>query len=93
MKVDLSLQQAVQIAVLDAGSDTITGRVVSSAGHYITLLCDGMVPADAIVRVTWPNCLILGEVFGFLENKQTVVVHIRHAVVLADIDEIRSRWV
>lgn len=93
MKIDANPHQEVEISVLDANSEPLTGRVVSLAGHYITILCNGVVPPDGIVRITWANSLILGEVYGFRENKQILVVHIRHAIVLDDIKEIRSRWV
>lgn len=91
MKIDAP-EGEVQLLVLAADKVAITGRIVSFAGHYITISCDNPVPADAIVRITWSNSLILGEVYAFLEGKYTVVIHIRHAIALDEIDEIRSRW-
>lgn len=93
MKIEVSPGQDVQITVLDASKESVRGRVASSAGHYLTISSDNPLPADAIVRVSWANFLILGEVYGFLENKHMVVIHIRHAIALQDISEIRSRWV
>jgi hypothetical protein len=92
VNLDGEAQQVVCITVLGANT-TIQGRILSASGRKMMLACEDDIPVDSTVRISWANYLVMGEVWSAQESGKGLLVHIRHALRTADIDQIRSRWV
>lgn len=94
MKMDADPAHPAFVTVLGAKGDhrypsqvlTVSGRLISMAGEIA-------IPVGMPVKVEWSQYLVYGEIMSVQEADQTFVVHIRHALTKADIEQIQEKWI
>lgn len=94
MKMEVDSAQPAFVTVLGTTGDSgRPAQVAAVSGRLISLVCNAAIPVGMPVKVEWSQYLIYGEIMSVREADQTFVVHIRHALTRAEIEQIQQRWI
>jgi hypothetical protein len=94
MNIEFEPEQEACITIIggDGPPKRAPARMLSVTGRQVSLKCNMAAPVGTPVKVESFRYLILAEVTEFQSAAGVIVLHIRHAFDLRELDQVRRKW-
>jgi hypothetical protein len=94
MNIEFEPEQEACITIVsgDGAHKPAAARLLSFTGRQVSLRCSFAAPLGTPVKVESARYLILAEVIDVQKAAGVLVLHIRHAFDLQQLEQVRRKW-